>query len=68
MVMPSFIGRSYRRVRVAIDVRPQGGVDAIAAHFCSAKPVDGVRDNGDQMTRPVPTFGMTNGQAQSTGR
>jgi hypothetical protein len=38
--------------------RPQGGVDAMAHHFPAAKPVDGVKDNGDQAARAVPTFTM----------
>jgi hypothetical protein len=38
--------------------RPQGGVDALAGSFPNAKPVQGVTDNGDAATRPVPTFGL----------
>ena len=38
--------------------RPQGGVDAMAEFFPAAKPIPGVRDNGDAATRPVPTFSM----------
>jgi hypothetical protein len=40
--------------------KPQGGVDAIAAHFPNARPIPGVRDNGDAATRAVPTTGMSN--------
>jgi len=40
--------------------RPQGGVDAMAGQFPSGgRLIPGVRDNGDQGTRPVPTFGLT---------
>jgi hypothetical protein len=38
--------------------KPQGGVDAMAQHFPAGKPVDGVKDNGDQAARAVPTFTM----------
>ena len=48
--------------------KPQGGVDAMAGLFPNAKPVPGVTDNGDAATRPVPTFGMKNGQGKPTGR
>jgi hypothetical protein len=48
--------------------RPQGGVDAMAGRFQNARPVAGVTDNGDAATRPVPTFGMKNGQGRPTGR
>jgi hypothetical protein len=49
--------------------KPQGGVDAMAGMFPSAKPaVPGVTDNGDQATHAVPTFGMKSGQFKPTGR
>jgi hypothetical protein len=38
--------------------KPQGGVDAMASLFPGAKPVNGVVDNGDAASRPVPTFGL----------
>jgi hypothetical protein len=38
--------------------KPQGGVDAMAGHFPNARPIPGVRDNGDAAARPVPTTGM----------
>jgi hypothetical protein len=38
--------------------KPQGGVDAMAGHFPNARPIAGVRDNGDPATRPVPTTGL----------
>jgi hypothetical protein len=43
--------------------RPQGGVEALSSFFPDAKPVNGVVDNGDAATRPVPTFEM-----KSSGR
>jgi Protein of unknown function (DUF1264) len=48
--------------------RPQGGVDAMAAAFPAAKPVNGVTDNGDDATRPVPTFGMKGAEPKPSGR
>jgi hypothetical protein len=48
--------------------KPQGGVDALAGLFPNAQPVRGVTDNGDEAARPVPTFGMKNGQSKPTGR
>ena len=36
--------------------------------FPNAAPVPGVTDNGDAATRPIPTFGMKNGQSKLTGR
>jgi hypothetical protein len=42
--------------------RPQGGVSAIADAFPDARPIPGVRDNGDKAATPVPTFGLTDGQ------
>jgi hypothetical protein len=59
--------RADRRDLVSF-AKPQGGVDAMAQHFPDAKSVEGVRDNGDEATRAVPTFGMKNGQAKPTGR
>jgi len=49
-----------RRARQALVelASPQGGVDALAPSFPTARPVPGVTDNGDQTTRRVPTFGM----------
>ena len=48
--------------------KPQGGVDAMAGQFPNATPIPGVTENGDAATRPVPTFGMKNGQGKPTGR
>jgi hypothetical protein len=48
--------------------RPQGGVDAMAALFPHARPIDGVTDNGDAATLPVPTFGMKDAIPTPTGR
>jgi hypothetical protein len=39
--------------------RPQGGVNALAARFPGATPVEGVTDNGDPSARPVPMMRMT---------
>jgi hypothetical protein len=49
--------REDRKDLVAL-AKPQGGVDAMAAHFPTARPIPGVQDNGDASTRPVPTTGM----------
>jgi hypothetical protein len=47
------------RADLASLAKPQGGVDAMAGLFPTAKPtMAGVTDNGDKMARPVPTFGM----------
>jgi hypothetical protein len=46
--------------------RPQGGVSAIADAFPDAKPIPGVRDNGDASTTSVPTFRMNDGQPEPT--
>jgi hypothetical protein len=48
--------------------KPQGGVDAMASHFADATPIAGVRDNGDDASRPVPTFGFSSGESRPTGR
>jgi hypothetical protein len=48
--------------------KPQGGVDAMAAFFPNAKSVQGVTDNGDAATRPVPVFGLKDAQSRPTGR
>jgi hypothetical protein len=48
--------------------RPQGGVSAIADAFPDAKPIPGVRDNGDAATSPVPHFEMRNGQPEPSGK
>lgn len=48
--------------------QPQGGVDAIAGSFPNAKPIPGVRDNGDAASRPVPTFGMRDARAKPAGQ
>jgi hypothetical protein len=48
---------------------PQGGVEALAGLFPDAKaPIPGVRDNGDQATKAVPTFGMKGAEPRPTGR
>ena len=56
------------RQDLVVLAKPQGGVDAIAAFFPTAKPVQGVIDNGDSTTRPVPTFGMKDVQQKQSGR
>jgi hypothetical protein len=48
--------------------KPQGGVDAMASFFPNAKSIEGVTDNGDAATRPVPTFGMKDAQPKPSGR
>ena len=48
--------------------RPQGGVDAIAGLFPNAKPIPGVRDNGDAATRPVPIIGMKGAEPKPSGQ
>ena len=48
--------------------KPQGGVDAMAGSFPNAKPAQGVTDNGDAATRPVPTFRMKGAQTKPAGR
>jgi hypothetical protein len=58
--------RQDRQDLVAL-AKPQGGVDAMAAHFPNAKPVPGVTDNGDATTRPVPTVGMKDGRPSRQG-
>jgi hypothetical protein len=40
----------------------------MAAFFPNAKPVQGVTDNGDAATRPVPTFGMKDAQPKPSGQ
>lgn len=57
MNLDSIKARQERQDLVPL-ARPQGGVDAMAAFFPNAKPVQGVTDNGDAATRPVPSFGM----------
>jgi hypothetical protein len=59
--------RQDRQDLIAL-AKPQGGVDAMAAAFPSAKPVRGVTDNGDAATRPVPTFGMKEAQPKRSGQ
>jgi hypothetical protein len=59
--------RQDRQDLVAL-AKPQGGVDAMAASFPNAKPVEGVADNGDAATRPVPTFGMKDAQPAPSGQ
>jgi hypothetical protein len=48
--------------------RPQAGVDAMAERFPGAKPIPGVRDNGDAASRPVPTFVMKDAQTKSSAK
>jgi hypothetical protein len=39
--------------------KPQGGVTAMVGRFPNAKPaIEGIEDNGDDATRPVPTVGV----------
>jgi Protein of unknown function (DUF1264) len=59
--------RQDRQDLVAL-AKPQGGVDALAAFFPNAKPVQGVTDNGDAATRAVPTFGLKDAQPKPTAR
>jgi hypothetical protein len=40
----------------------------MADFFPNAKPVQGVKDNGDAATRPVPTFGMKPAQPKLSGQ
>jgi hypothetical protein len=47
------------RADLASLARPQGGVDAMKGRFPRVTgTVEGVRDNGDQATKPVPTVAM----------
>jgi hypothetical protein len=46
------------RADLASLARPQGGVDAIKDKLPAKGTVNGVRDNGDQATRAVPSFTM----------
>jgi hypothetical protein len=59
--------RQDRQDLVAL-AKPQGGVDAMAAAFPEATPVNGVTDNGDDATRPVPTFGMKGAEPKPSGQ
>lgn len=52
--------RAYR-ADLAPLARPQGGVDAIKDKLPGTGTVDGVRDNGDQSTRAVPSLVMQRG-------
>ena len=54
------------RADLAKLAQPQGGVDALASHFPSAKSLPGVTDNGDAAARPVPTVGLQ--QPRATGK
>ena len=57
------------RQDLAALAKPQGGVDAMAGLFPNAMPLlNGIRDNGDAATTPVPTFGMKEAQPRPTGR
>lgn len=57
------------RQDLAALARPQGGVDAMAGMFPNGMPLmNGVRDNGDAATKPVPTFGMKTTDMRATGR
>jgi hypothetical protein len=67
MNLDSMKARQERQDLVPL-ARPQGGVDAMAAFFPNAKPVQGVTDNGDAATRPVPTFGMKGAEPKPSGR
>jgi hypothetical protein len=59
--------RQDREDLVAL-AKPQGGVDAMAEHFPNATPVEGVTDNGDAATRPVPTVGIRDARRKPSGR
>jgi hypothetical protein len=51
--------RQDRRDLTAM-AKPQGGVDAMAGMFPNAQPtMEGVQDNGDAATTPVPSLSMT---------
>ena len=68
MELDSMTAETQDRQDLVSLAKPQGGVDAMAECFPNAKPVDGVRDNGDTATRPVPTFSMKGGQAKPSGQ
>ena len=60
--------RAARRDLVPL-AKPQGGVDALAGMFPNAQPpIAGVSDNGDTATKPVPSIGLRDTQARTTGR
>jgi hypothetical protein len=59
--------RQDRQDLVAL-AKPQGGVDAMAAAFPNAKPVKGVADNGDAVTRRIPSFGMKEADRKRPGQ
>jgi hypothetical protein len=59
--------RQDRQDLVAL-AQPQGGVDAMVSFFPNARPVNGVTDNGDAATRPVPTFGMKGAESKPSAR
>ncbi len=59
--------RRERQDWVAL-ARPQGGVDAMASRFPGATPVNGVTDNGDAGTRPVPTLDLKAAEPAPSGR
>jgi hypothetical protein len=67
MDLDTTAARAQRQELVA-SARPQGGVDAMAASFPSARAIAGVVDNGDAATRPVPMFGMKDAEPKPTGR
>lgn len=52
------------RQDLAALAQPQGGVDALRAAFPDAVPLNGVTDNGDSATHPVPILSM---KAQQSG-
>lgn len=51
------------------EAKPQGGVDVMVPLFPESQlSMVGVVDNGDEATKPVPTFGMKEAQPQPVGR
>jgi hypothetical protein len=57
------------RKDLAAMAHPQGGVAAMAGRFPNAtNSVAGVTDNGDEATKPVPTFGMKGADGKPVGR
>ena len=53
---------------VELPAETSAGVDALATHFPGARPIPGVRDNGDPSARAVPTFGLSASEPQPIGR
>ena len=62
------VATRQQRSDLVLLTRPQAGVDTLAEHFPSARPIPGVADNGDPSARPVPTFGLAGLEPMPTGR